>query len=60
MQRKPLVTSVLVCAVVGVIAVGGASAAVASDDPGNRGWETTSKNRGWDHDEPAAPAPAPR
>jgi hypothetical protein len=58
MQRKPLVATILVSAVIGAVLAGLAPAALASatgsdDAPLNRGWETSSKNRGWDHDEPA-------
>jgi hypothetical protein len=58
MQRKPLVATVLVSAVVGAVLAGLAPAALASSSdsterPVNRGWESGSKNRGWDHDEAA-------
>jgi hypothetical protein len=60
MQRTPLVAAILVSAVVGTVVVGFASTADASGDVAtNRGWETSSKNRGWGHDEPVALAPIP-
>ena len=57
MQRKPLVATVLVSAVVAAVLGASAPAALASDhdsrEPVNRGWESGSKNRGWDHDDRA-------
>jgi hypothetical protein len=59
MQRTPLVAAVLASAVVGAVVVGCASTAEASDEPDNRGWETSgSTNRGWDHDQRASLVPA--
>lgn len=54
MQRKPLVATVMVGAVVGAVLAGLAPAAFASDAgsddaPVNRGWEAGAQNRGWDH-----------
>ncbi len=59
MQRKPLVAAILIGAVVGAVALGGATAAAASSDvPTNRGWDTS--NRGWDTTRPAELGPPPR
>ena len=71
MQRKPLVATALVSTVVGDGLAGLAPAALASqsgsaDAHMNRGWESNSKNRSWDHDERPArtsaerPSPRPR
>jgi hypothetical protein len=56
MQRKPLVVTALVSAVVGAVLAGLTPAALASqsvDAPLNRGWVSNSTNHGSDHYERA-------